>query len=251
MFDWWNRIESVAALNNWMLMAVMVCASLAALVVVLSKNKIRKMDKALSNSDQRVLSIEETAESIRKEMLKSKQDNDIAQLRLQSLESENNKLKQMLERAKMEQMETTSSLEEIKKQQEISFRNTLETLDPPPDMGLTGEQHEQLIDILENGPKGNIEIFSVIGNEASQVLANEISKTLNSDGWTVGGVVQSAFSQTPDGLVFAVNSKDTAPSYSSFLQRAFTTIGIPVSVKINKKYREWSLTIIVGQLPKK
>ncbi len=207
------------------------------------------MDKAISSSDQRVFTIGETAESIRKEMLKAKQDNDIAQLRLQTLESENKKLKAGLERAKLEQMETADSLDKIKKHQESIPQAALETIDPPPKMGLTVEQREHLVDILENGPKGNIEIFSVIGNESSLVLANEISKTLDSDGWTVGGVVQSAFSQTPDGLIFAVNSKDTAPSYSSFLQRAFATIGLPVAVKINKKYREWSLTIIVGQAP--
>jgi hypothetical protein len=46
--------------------------------------------------------------------------------------------------------------------------------------------------------------------------------------------------------VLAVNSKETAPSYASFLQRVFSTIGMEVSAKIDTKYREWSLTIIVG-----
>jgi hypothetical protein len=48
-------------------------------------------------------------------------------------------------------------------------------------------------------------------------------------------------------VVLAVNNKETAPSYSSFLQRVLSTIGLAVSAKVDAKYREWSLTLIVGE----
>ena len=63
----------------------------------------------------------------------------------------------------------------------------------------------------------------------SEVTAKQLEEVLTADGWKTNGVAQSAFSNPPKGLVLAVNSKDTAPSYASFLQRVFSTIGLEVS----------------------
>ena len=87
-----------------------------------------------------------------------------------------------------------------------------------------------------------------MGDTLSESTANQLEDILSSDGWKTNGVAQSAFSNPPNGIVLAVNSKETAPSYASFLQRVFSTIGMEVSAKIDNKYREWSLTVIVGTM---
>ncbi|MEJ2041187.1 MAG: hypothetical protein P8X55_20010, partial [Desulfosarcinaceae bacterium] len=66
--------------------------------------------------------------------------------------------------------------------------------------------------------------------------------------WTTQGIVQSAFSNPPKGITLVIHSKQTAPSYAKFLQRTFTTIGLPVAAQVNNKYREWSISMVVGQI---
>jgi hypothetical protein len=89
----------------------------------------------------------------------------------------------------------------------------------------------------------------VVGDETSQATAEQLEEILSNDGWKTNGVAQSAFSRPPKGFALAVHSKETAPSYASFLQRVFTTIGLEVSALVDeKKYREWSLTVIVGSM---
>jgi hypothetical protein len=87
-----------------------------------------------------------------------------------------------------------------------------------------------------------------MGDEGSEETAQQLDEILTADGWKTNGVAQSAFSNPPRGILLTVNSKETAPSYASFLQRVFSTIGLEVSAKIDNKFREWSLTIIVGTI---
>jgi beta-lactam-binding protein with PASTA domain len=82
-----------------------------------------------------------------------------------------------------------------------------------------------------------VDIFCVMGDEMSELTAKQLEEILTADGWKTNGVAQSAFSEPPKGLVLAVNSKETAPSYASFLQRVFSTIGIDVAAKMDKKYQ--------------
>ena len=87
-----------------------------------------------------------------------------------------------------------------------------------------------------------------MGDPGSELTAKELEEILANDGWKTNGVSQSAFAKPPKGIVLAVNSKETAPSYASFLQRVFSTIGMTVSAKFDDKFREWSLTVIVGTI---
>ena len=143
-----------------------------------------------------------------------------------------------------------ANIAEHREQAEKNGDDTLLTLDLElePEGGLSENQREQLIDLLDPGPKGNVDIFCVMDNQRSEMTARQLEEILTADGWKTNGVAQSAFSNPPKGLVLAVNNKETAPSYASFLQRVFSTIGMDVSAKIDKKYREWSLTVIVGAI---
>ena len=256
MLSWWTNMESVAALNEWMLMATLVFAVLTGIMVFLtvgkSKNLVSGLSEELETSRKRIKSLEKTAEEIRRELLQTQQHQDINQLKLKTSKSSAKELTQALLDAR-KRMEIAEAAIKAHQEQEKNNGGQLETaeyldLELEPEGGLSESQREQLIDLLDPGPKGNVDIFCVMDDETSEMTARQLEEILTADGWKTNGVAQSAFSNPPKGLVLAVNSKETAPSYASFLQRVFSTIGIEVSAKMDNKYREWSLTIIVGTI---
>ena len=245
-------MDSVAALNNWMLAATLVCAALTGVLVFLTVGRVKghadQLSQDLESSRKRINSLKKTAEEIRKELLQTQQHQDINQLKLKASKSSTQELRQALLDAR-ERLEIAET--EIKARQGGGDGSEIiETLDLElePEGGLSDSQREQLIDLLDPGPKGNVDIFCIMGDEMSELTARQLDEVMTADGWKTNGVAQSAFSNLPQGLVLAVNSKETAPSYASFLQRVFSTIGMPVSAKVDTKYREWSLTVIVGAI---
>lgn len=253
MLSWWTSMESVAALSNWMLTATLIFAVLTGVLVFLntgrSRSAVKRLATDLESSRKRIRTLEKTAEEIRKELLKTQQYQDINQLKLKTSKSSAQELRQALLDAR-KRLEIAEAAVKARQVQEAEDPETVEVLDLElePEGGLSESQREQLIGLLDPGPKGNVDIFCVMGDEASQATANQLEEILSSDGWKTNGVAPSAFSKPPLGIVLAVNSKETAPSYASFLQRVFATIGMEVNAKFDNKYREWSLTIIVGTM---
>jgi hypothetical protein len=257
MLSWWTDMESVALLNNWMLIATLFFAALTGIMAFLSAGKIKNQVKGLledlDTSRKRIKGLEKAAETIRKELLETQQHQDINQLKLKTSDSSTAELRQALLNAR-KKLEKAEAAIKVHQQQQTEKNDALsETivsldLEPEPEGGLSENQREQLIDLLDPGPKGNIDIFCVLGDPGSELTAKQLEEILANDGWKTSGVTQSAFSKPPKGIVLAVNSKETAPSYASFLQRVFATIGMGVSAKFDVKYREWSLTVIVGNV---
>ena len=258
MLSWWTNMESVAALNGWMLTATLVFAVLTGIMVFLTVGKSKKLVNGLfedlETSQKRVKALEKTAEEIRRELLQTQQHQDINQLKLKTSKSSAKELTQALLDAR-KRMEIAEAAIKAHQEQEKKSGDTSETteyldleLELEPEGGLSESQREQLIDLLDPGPKGNVDIFCVMDDKLSEITAKQLEEVLTADGWKTNGVAQSAFSNPPKGLVLAVNSKETAPSYASFLQRVFSTIGLEVSAKMDNKNREWSLTIIVGTM---
>ncbi len=258
MLSWWTNMESVAALNGWVSTATLVFALLTGVLVFFtaarSRQLVDRLSEDLDTSGKRIKSLEKAAEEIRKELLETQQHQDINQLKLKTSTSSAQELRQALLDAR-KRLAIAEAAINAHQDQALNMSNdndeeSIEILDLElePEGGLSENQREQLIDMLDPGPKGNVDLFCVMGNETSQLTAKQLEEIMTADGWKTNGVAQSAFSNPPKGLVLAVNSKETAPSYASFLQRVFSTIGMEVSAKIDKKYREWSLTIIVGTL---
>ncbi len=254
MMSWWMDMESVASLNNWSLLATLVFAALTGITAFLSSGKTNQRThqllQDLEASRKRIKSLEKAAEEIRRELLETQQHQDISQLKLKSSKSSAEELRQELldARKRLEIAETAVRERQAQASRDGEDDDVLDILDLElePETGLSESQREQLIDLLDPGPKGNVDIFCVMADATSEQTAKQIEEILTADGWKTNGVAQSAFSNPPRGIMLAVNSKETAPSYASFLQRVFSTIGMPVSAKIDKKYREWSLTIVVG-----
>lgn len=256
MLTWWTNMESVAVLTNWMLTSTVVFAVLTGILVFLtigkSKRLVGRLSEEIKTSRKQVKSLEKTAEEIRRELLKTQQHQDINQLKLKSSDSSAHELRQALldARKRLEIAESAIKAHQAQASEDDDGTETLLTLDLElePEGSLSENQREQLIALLDPGPKGNVDIFCVMDDDGSELTAKQLDEVLTADGWKTNGVARSAFSNPPKGLLLAVNSKETAPSYASFLQRVFSTIGMDVSAKIDKKYREWSLTLIVGTI---
>jgi hypothetical protein len=255
MSSWWANMDFIASLNTWVLMATVVFAALAGIIVLRiagkSKGLIARLSEELNAARKQIKSLEKTAEGIRRELLETQQHQDISQLKLKTSKSSAEELRQALIDAR-KRLETAEAAVKARQAQaaESGEMDAFEelALELEVDRGLSESQREQLIDLLDPGPKGNVDIFCIMGDEGSEVTANQLEEILTADGWKTNGVAQSAFSNPPKGVLLTVNSKETAPSYASFLQRVFSTIGLEVSAKFDSKYREWSLTIIVGTI---
>ena len=265
MLTWWTNLESVSALNNILLFATLAFAAISGVLVFIAINQSRqtttRLNDDLAAARKQIKTLTKTAESIRRELLQTQQYQDINQLKLKTSKSSSEELRQALldarkrlkaaeDAVKAHQAAKTNA--QLEKANDDAAENAddgeIETLDLEleVDPGLSGSQQGQLIDLLDPGPKGNVDIFCVMGNQLSEMTAKQIEGILAADGWKTNGVAQSSFTTPPTGLLLVVNSKETAPSYASFLQRVFSTIGLPVAAKIDKKYREWSLSVIVG-----
>lgn len=257
MLSWWANIEAVAMANAWLVTATILSALLTGILIFVKTGKQRRdtngLIEALQSSHRQIKLLEKAAEEIRNELLEVQQCQDINQIKQQSNQTSTQELQNVLSDTQKRLMIAEAALKELEntgttKRHSTEASESIEdlTIDMEPVIGLSDEQQEQLIGLLDPGPKGSVEIFCIMGDEDSETTAVQLESILSSDGWKTNGVTKSAFAKPPKGVVMAVNSKDTAPSYASFLQRVFSTTGIMVSPKVDEKYREWSLTIIVG-----
>jgi len=269
----WNTISGVTALRQILEIGMILGAGFCFGSIFLLRRSDRRVAEFRNDnvevSSKRMRSIESAAEDIRKELLEVQQERDILVEKLNAKEDDYQKLQLALDdavkraaisasrSAEDNVQRVTKSEDSIKKAQALPAQGSSAQESPaevsptpePESAPLSREQREQLIALLDPGPKGDVDILSIIGNDRSNILADELDSIFSADGWTTKGVAQSAFSNVPEGIVLSVHSKETAPSYASFIQRTMATIGFPVTAAVNNKYREWSLTLIVGKIP--
>jgi len=260
MLSLWNTISGVTALNYMFEIGAILSVGWCITSIVQLRRSDRRMaelrDDSMTMSSQRMKTIESAAGGIRKELLDVQQANDILVEKLKGKDDEIQRLHIALEETAKKSVQPkrtgkeTSSQERSGHNQEQSEHKPSQEAKPAVESksALSREQRDQLIALLDPGPKGDVDILAVIGDDTSIQLAHELDEIFKADGWTTKGVAQSAFSRVPEGIVLSVNSKETAPSYASFIQRTMATIGFQVSASVNNKYREWSLTVIVGKV---
>jgi hypothetical protein len=245
-------MDTVARLRQWIEVAAILLSGLSLTAIYFWRKSDRRLLTLFSEQDiqstRRLKSVETAAGDIRKEMLDAQQERDILEQRLKVKEAEFNKIRASLEAVKQKQAAAEKILNaRTHGAGKASGSPGEPAAIPAVPSSLLGRQiRDQLIALLDPGPKGDIDILAVIGDEKSYRLAKELEEIFNADGWTTNGVIQSAFSQPPEGIILSVNGKETAPSYASFIQRTLATAGFPVTAAVNRKYREWSLTLVVG-----
>ena len=255
--NWWGTLEIVANANRLALYATAGFAGLTllgGLLMLLTAKKRAEGFRPSSHEadvDMSPVPDEKTrfTDSSDGEALQNalEQSQGLVQ-KLSAKDAEIEGLKRRLKEERQKQQATEHLLVEQQRREQVHEENErMQKAQAAVRARLPKAQRDHLKSLLEPGPKGDLDIIAVMDNEASGLLAEELRQIFEADGWTTKPVIQSAFSDLPDGLLLAVNSRDTAPSYASFLQRTFTPIGFNVSATVNRKYREWSLTLVVGQ----
>lgn len=255
MFQWWHSLESLATVYNALqIISVLGVAATAASVLMLWLNGNRMVDLLIErerHGAKRIKAVEKAAEQIRKELLATQQNQDIADQKRRLAEMDSNALRKELEKMRKRYSLAEGALKDrIDELKDMNITQTTgngqttgsanaDTLDP--------EQRKVLIKLLKSGPKGELDIIAILDDPESNVLALELKQIFDEQGWTTKGIIQSAFSTPPRGITLVIHSKQTAPSYAKFLQRSLTTIDLPVTAQINDKFREWSISMIVGQ----
>jgi hypothetical protein len=206
-------------------------------------------------SSKRIKAVEKAAEQIRKELLAAQQHQDIVDQKRQTAEMDAGALRKEMEKIRKRYAaaegalkDRIDELKDIHITQGITVGNTTTQAIQPKTGRLDDQQQKMLSKLLKTGPKGELDIISVLDDPDSHKAATEIKKIFDEQDWTTQDIIQSAFSNPPEGIVLVLHSKQTAPSYAKFLQRTLTTIGLPVTAQINNKYREWSISLIVGQI---
>jgi hypothetical protein len=206
-------------------------------------------------ASKRIKGVEKAAEQIRKELLAAQQNQDIVDQKRHHAEMDADALRKEMERVRKRYSaaegalkERIDELKDIHITQGITVGNTTTQTVATPTGRLDSQQQKMLTKLLKTGPKGELDIIAVLDDPISHQAAAEIKKIFDDQDWTTQDIIQSAFSKPPEGIVLVIHSKQTAPSYAKFLQRTLTTIGLPVSAQINNKYREWSISMIVGQI---
>ena len=258
MNSWWGSIEAVSLFNSWMEIFSLVGAALTLFSIVLLWRHGNRMAGDLINRERRAVkrikAVESAAEEIRKELLTTQQSQDIAdqQRRLalmdaESLRKEMQSLRKRYSDAENSLKSRIEALRDIDSTQGITQNSTTSEALSERTTQLDDQQKKMLIKLLKTGPKGELDIISVLDNPVSHQAATELKSIFDDHGWTTQDIVQSAFAQNPEGIVLVIHSKQTAPSYAKFVQRTLTSAGLPVSAQVNNKYREWSLSMIVGQ----
>jgi hypothetical protein len=256
--SWWSNLEAIASANRMALYVTMGCAALTLLssliLALVSKRRLSRQfvaaypgsDTASAAKERSIFS--DAASEADDTLLSAVEQSQELVEKLSAKDAELDALKRQLKEERQKQQATEHLLAEQTRREQVHEENErMVKAQAVVRARLPEGQREQLKALLEPGPKGDLDIISVMDNEASGLLAEELRQLFEADGWTTKPVIQSAFSDMPDGLLLAVNSRDTAPSYASFLQRTFSTIGFKVSATVNRKYREWSLTLVVGK----
>lgn len=280
MFAWLNSVESLAAFNNWMQLIALIFTAMTAISVLFIWVNGNRMTNFLiereKSAGRKIKAVEKAAEQIRKELLATQQSQDIADQKRRLAEMDSGSLRQEMESIRKRYSDVEGALkdriEELKdmnitqtfsgsgtnnsstagrspvEPDSVSTPTESQTIDVVQEKGLLDAHRNKMLNkLLSSGPKGELDIISVLEDPSSHDLAQEIKKIFDEQGWSTSEIIQSAFSRPPEGFVLIIHSKQTAPSYAKFLQRTLTTIGLPVSAQVNNKYREWSISMVVGQ----
>ena len=256
---WWNNLASLSAFNSWMEVIALLSAAITLICVLLLWRNGSQMADHLIDRDRRaskrIKGVEKAAEQIRKELLAAQQNQDIvdqkrhlAEMDADSLRKEMEQVRKRYAAAEGALKDRIDELKDIHITQGITVGDTTTQAVATPPGRLDSQQQKMLSKLLKTGPKGELDIIAVLDDPGSRQAAVEFKKLFDDQGWTTQDIIQSAFSNPPEGIVLVIHSKQTAPSYAKFLQRTLTTIGLPVSAQINNKYREWSISMIVGQI---
>jgi hypothetical protein len=115
---------------------------------------------------------------------------------------------------------------------------------------LTAEQRSTLVQLLQDGPKGQFGIVTLAGDVEADQLGHQLNQVLNIAGWTreplpLGFARYQPTGKIPEGLEIFVGRTELAP-HGKFLWRIFRAVGIDVQLTINQYTPDGVVRLIVG-----
>ncbi|NNG01668.1 MAG: hypothetical protein HKM93_19945 [Desulfobacteraceae bacterium] len=262
MLEWWSIVETVEKIDGHLRLYAFWAIAVTGLLLIglwfLSKKIAAFKESGQPINDPKPEKLKKAAKEIRKELLDTQQERDILTQRLRTFESESGKLRDELGKMRKKVRNTADSTGSFQRNERENryddgsipvTGDAVDELEPVKPAALLSEtQRKTLMDLIEPGPKGNIDIVAVLGNDHAERMAVELNDILTQGGWTTNGVSRSAFSKPPQGILLTVHSRDTTPTYAMFLQKILAATGLSTSGSINKSVQEWSMTLVVGEI---
>jgi DNA-binding transcriptional MerR regulator len=236
MAAWWNAVDAVSRFNTLMQVLAVLFIILSAAATALSIKSTNRVS-FLKDLEAKKLgaSLEKTRESLQKSNAEREAAertlNEQLQIARQSAEVA------VQESAVAKQSAEAANLKAVEAQNKITPRH------------LTEDQKQKLFQLLRSGPKGPVEITSLLGDPESHSFALELDAIFNNAGWKTNGVNQGVFNGSPKGLILQIKSVQASPPNAGYLQKALAAIGYHASGELAEGLPEQKLALIVGQKP--
>lgn len=173
-----------------------------------------------------------------------------AKVTLARQEEETADAKRMAAEARAKQQRVEIALAKQEKQAADAKREYLELKERIKPRRLSASRAAQLVQLLKDRPKGNLQVaFPAIDTEA-QVYAIEISNALTAAGYPLkplNGDLNVA--RVRFGLQLSVHDPKAAPAYLAHLLQALQSIDIAVAVKKDDSLNPDTAVLFVGSKP--
>lgn len=114
---------------------------------------------------------------------------------------------------------------------------------------LTPEQRQSLIRILNKSPKGSIDVTAVMGDNESAAFADQLTKILESAGWTVVHSGLTTFVGHTVGLIVVIHDSQKVPEHADVLRRALNSIGFPTKGEVSPSRPQDVIELVVASKP--
>ena len=107
-------------------------------------------------------------------------------------------------------------------------------------------QKSRLLSLLQDRPKGKVNITNIKGDAASQAYAAELARVLSAAGWDTVWLSPKADFPDATGLFFMIRSPGSEPENTKYLIHAFIEAGLNPNTVLDKSVPDDTLLLVVG-----
>jgi len=117
---------------------------------------------------------------------------------------------------------------------------------PGPAPAMAPAQKSRLLSLLQDRPKGKVNITNIKGDAASQAYAAELARVLSAAGWDTVWLSPKADFPDATGLFFMIRSPGSEPENTKYLIHAFIEAGLNPNTVLDKSVPDDTLLLVVG-----
>ena len=113
---------------------------------------------------------------------------------------------------------------------------------------LNANQEAHVVESLKASPvRGQVRISYVSGDAEGGTFARQINDILRKAGWPARPLIQIVFASNPVGASILV--PELIPQHAEFVRNAFSSVGISLPVRVNKKQPPDTVVLQIGNKP--